>query len=150
MKFVKPVNPGRLNKRVKVLRYEDYTTELGQKKTRLHEVATVWAELRPVRGTEFLEYYKEANALEFKVTMRRRSDLTEKDVLVYKGRQFEINAIINVMEADIYMEVYCTESKDKVLEVYIPEPEAQTPAPGAETSDPGTDTDTGMETEVQG
>ena len=148
MKFVKPVNPGRLNKRVKILRYEEYMTELGQKKTRLREVATVWAELRPVRGTEFLEYYKEANALEFKVTMRRRSDLTEKDVLVYKGRQFEINAVINVMEADIYMEIYCTESKDKVLEVYTPDPEAQTPesgsTSGAETSDPGTDT------EVQG
>ena len=75
--------------------------------------ATVWAELRPVRGTEFLEYYKEANALQFKVTMRYRSDLTEKDVLVYGGRQFEINSAINIMEGRVYMEVYCTESKDK-------------------------------------
>lgn len=116
MKFVRPVNPGRLNKKIGIMRYEQYTTELGQTKTRLRVVAEVWAELKPVRGTEFLEYYREANALQFKVTMRCRKDLTEKDVLVYKGRQFEINSIINIMEGDIYMEIYCTESKNKVVE----------------------------------
>ena len=116
MKSVKPVNPGRLNKRVGIYRYEDYETELGQRKTGLHKVATVWAEVNPVRGTEFLEYYKESNALQFKITMRHR-DLTEKDVLVYQGRQFEIDSVIDIMEAGIYLEIYCTESKDKRIEV---------------------------------
>ena len=43
-------------------------------------------------------------------------DETEKDVLVYQGRQFEINAILNLMESNTYLEIYCTESKDKVIE----------------------------------
>ena len=115
MRSVKAINPGRLNRKVKIYRYVTIETELGSSKTVLAYDRTVWAELRPTRGTEFLEYYKEANALQFKVTMRYRPDLTEKDVLVYDGRQFEINSIINIMEANIYLEVYCTESKDKKI-----------------------------------
>ena len=114
MKSVKPVDPGRLNKRVGIFRYEEFETELGQRKTGLHQVATVWAEVKPVRGTEFLEYYKDSNALQFKITMRYR-ELTEKDVLVYQGRQFEIDSVINIMEAGLYLEIYCTESKDNKI-----------------------------------
>ena len=119
MGFVKGINPGRLNKRVSVYRYVEADTETGAKRTVLRKAATVWAELKPTRGTEFLEYYREANSLQFKCTMRYQSslDLTEKDVLVYKNRQFEINAILNLMEEGRYLEIYCTESKHtKVLE----------------------------------
>lgn len=109
------VNAGRLNKRVNIYRYTTITDSLGQDKTVLRLVKTVWAELRPTRGTEFIEYYKEANALQYKVTMRYLSELTEKDVLVYHDRQFAINSIINIMEDNAYMEVYCTETKDKKI-----------------------------------
>lgn len=76
---------------------------------------TVWAELKPSRGTEFLEYYKDANALQYKITIRYRQDITEKDILVYNGRQFEINSIININEDNVALEIYCTESKNKVI-----------------------------------
>ena len=120
MRSVKAVNPGRLNRKVSIYRYQTIETELGSSRKVLTFDRTVWAELRPTRGTEFLEYYREANALQFKITMRYRPDLTEKDVLVYKDRQFEINSIINIMEANLYLEVYCTESKDKKI-LYTPE-----------------------------
>lgn len=68
-----------------------------------------------VRGTEFLEYYREANALQYKITIRYRPDLTEKDVLLYGSRQFEINSIININEDNVALEIYCIESKDKVI-----------------------------------
>lgn len=113
--FVKPINIGRLNKRVAIYSYKETETSLGAVKAILCKDATIWAELRPVRGTEFLEYYREANALQYKVTIRYRPGLTEKDVLVFEGRQFEINSIINIMEGKTYMEVYCTESKDKKI-----------------------------------
>lgn len=115
LQFVKSINPGRLNKRVTIYSYMEIETALGASKTVLKKAASVWAEVKPVRGSEFLEYYREANALQFKVTMRWRPGLTEKDVLVFQGRQFEINSIINIMEAKTYLEVYCTESKDKKI-----------------------------------
>ena len=63
-----------------------------------------------------MEYYREANALQYKITIRYRPDLTEKDVLLYGSRQFEINSIININEDNVALEIYCTESKDKVIE----------------------------------
>ena len=80
VQFVKSINAGRLNKRIDVYLYTEIETTLGSVKTCLKKKATVWAELRPVRGNEFLEYYRETNALQYKITMRWRKDLTEKDV----------------------------------------------------------------------
>ena len=113
MRFVKPVNPGRLNQRVKIFGYQDVETDLGAVRSELTEIAEVWAEVKPVRGREFLEYYRDTNELQFTVTMRYFPGLTEKHVLSFNGRQFEINSIINLMEANTYLEIYCTESKDK-------------------------------------
>ena len=110
------VNAGRLKKRIEIWRYIETETALGGSKTELKKIREAYAELKPTRGTEFLEYYREANALQFKVTMRYIPGLTEKDVLVYKNRQFEINCIINILEENAYLEVYCTESKDKTIE----------------------------------
>jgi SPP1 family predicted phage head-tail adaptor len=110
------VNAGRLKKSIEIWRYAESETELGAVRTELKKIRTVYGEIRPTRGSEFLEYYREANALQFKVTMRYIPGLTEKDVLVYKGRQFEINSIINILEENAYLEVYCTESKDKTIE----------------------------------
>lgn len=115
MSFVRTVNPGRMNKRVEIWRYVEEPTELAATKTALKRVACVWAELKPTRGKEFLEYYRESNSLQFTCTMRWNPELhlSEKDVLVYKDRQFEINSILNLMEEGRYLEVYCTEKKDR-------------------------------------
>lgn len=53
--------------------------------------------------------------MQYKITIRYRPDLTEKDVLLYGSRQFEINSIININEDNVALEIYCTESKDKVI-----------------------------------
>lgn len=106
---------GRLKKRVGIWGYTEAPNPLGGTKTVLTEKATVWAEMKPMRGTEFLEYYKDANALQYKITIRYRPGISEKDVLVHGDRQFEINSIINVEEDNVALEIYCTEKKDKVI-----------------------------------
>lgn len=109
------LDAGRLNKKVTIYGYTEIDSPLGGKKVALAKKAKVWAELKPVRGTEFLEYYRDTNELQYKITIRYRPDVTEKDVILYKKRQFEINSIININEDDVALEIYCTESKDKVI-----------------------------------
>lgn len=109
------LDAGRLRKKIVVYGYQEVDSELGGKKVVLGKKASAWAELKPVRGTEFLEYYRDANALQYKITIRYRPDLTEKDVILYGDRQFEINSIININEDNVALEIYCTESKDKVI-----------------------------------
>lgn len=115
MSTVRGVNPGRLNRKLSIYRYINTQSGMNSRQSKLVKVRTVWAEMKPTRGTEFLEYYKDANALQYKVTMRYIPDLTEKDVLVHNGRQYEINSVINVEEAGIVLEVYCTEAKDRSI-----------------------------------
>lgn len=110
------LSAGRLRKKVIIYGYKEIDSLLGGKKVILAQKATVRAEMKPIRGTEYMEYYRDTNALQYKVTIRYRSDLTEKDVLLYEDRQFEINSIINVSEDNVALEIYCTESKDKVIE----------------------------------
>lgn len=109
------LDAGRLNKKVSIWGYQNVENPLGGDKVILVKKATVWAEMKPTRGTEFLEYYKDANALQYKITIRYRPGLTEKDVLVHGSRQFEINSIININEDNVALEIYCTERKDKVI-----------------------------------
>lgn len=110
------LNAGRLRKKVDIYGYQETDSPLGGEKVILAKKATVRAELKPVRGAEFLEYYRDANALQYKITIRYRPDLTEKDVILYGKRQLEINSIININEDNVALEIYCTEQKDKVIE----------------------------------
>ena len=105
MSLVKGINPGRLKHRVTIMRYQETEDELGNTVYELAPLKTCWAELRPVRGKEQLEYYKSVNDLMYKVTIRR-TDVTEKDVILFRGRQFQIN---------YYLELMCTESKDHAV-----------------------------------
>ena len=99
--MIKGINPGRLNKRVNILRYKETEDELANIISTLSLYKKVWAEIRPLRGNEQL----------YKITIRNMN-VTEKDVIEYQGRQFLINYIVNPLEASYYLELMCTENMD--------------------------------------
>ena len=101
------LDAGRLNKRISIYGYQDVENALGESRTVLTKKATVHAEIHPVRGQEFLEYYREANKLQLKITIRfpKTFKVTEDDV------------IIDVNDEHVALEIYCTERKKKLLEV---------------------------------
>ena len=76
-------------------------------------VKKVFGEIRPLRGSNYLEYYREVHDLAYKITIRYIPDLRPSDVLVWKGRQFIINSIINPEEQTYILEVMCTEKIEK-------------------------------------
>ena len=114
MSQVKGINPGRLKHRITIMRYQESEDELGNTVNTLTPLKSCWAELRPIRGKEQLEYYKNINDLMYKITIWY-TDVTEKDVVSYKGRQFQINYITNPLEDNYYLELMCTESKDHAV-----------------------------------
>nr|DAF45778.1 MAG TPA: Putative head tail adaptor [Siphoviridae sp. ctmP938] len=111
MALLKGLNPGRLSRRVTICRYSEGSSELGSMEVVLRPLKEVWAEIRPLRGNEQLEYYKITNRETYKITIRF-TDITEKDVIVFKGRQFRINYMLNPLEANYYLELFVTEDKD--------------------------------------
>ena len=108
---IKGINPGRLNKRLIIMKYQETEDELGNTVNVLKPLKKIWGEIRPIRGDEQLEYYKNVNTIAVKITVRN-TDITEKDVIEYENRQFLINYIINPLESNYYLEIICTEKKD--------------------------------------
>ena len=134
MSLVKGINPGRLNHKVTIMRYQETEDIMGNIVNVLSPLKTVWAEIRPKRGTEQLEYYKNTNEQSYKITIRH-TDVTTKDVIQYKNRQFLINAIANPLEDNYILELLCTESMDhtvKEAEPDEPEEAAGTETPASE------------------
>lgn len=107
------INAGRLRKKICIMRYKNEENQLGGTVVKLEPFKTVYAEIRPLRGKEYLEYYKDNNSLEYKITVRYIPDLSPSDVLKYRGRQFLINSIIDVEEQGYIQEIMCTEQIKK-------------------------------------
>ena len=114
MSMVKGINPGRLKHKVTIMRYQDTEDVMGNTVNVLNPLKSTWAEIRPLRGKEQLEIYKNTNEQSFKITIRH-TDVTTKDVIVFKNRQFQINAISNPFEDDYILELLCTESIDHAV-----------------------------------
>ncbi|MBP3240065.1 MAG: phage head closure protein [Oribacterium sp.] len=130
MSMVKGINPGRLKHKVTIMRYQDTEDVMGNTVNVLNPIKSTWAEIRPLRGKEQLEYYKNTNEQSFKITIRH-TDVTTKDVIVFRNRQFQINAISNPLEDDYILELLCTESVDHAVK----EAEEETAGAPAGTED---------------
>lgn len=94
------------------MRYRDVPNGLGGVVSRLAPYKTVYAEIRPVRGNEYTEYYKERHELLVKITMRFQPGLLPTDVLSWNGKQYLINSVINPEQQDYILEAMCTEKNE--------------------------------------
>lgn len=138
MSMVKGINPGRLKHKVTIMRYQDTEDVMGNTVNVLNPLKSTWAEIRPLRGKEQLEYYKNTNEQSFKITIRH-TDVTTKDVIVFRNRQFQINAISNPLEDDYILELLCTESVDHAVKEAEPETAEEEPKETGNETTPAAD-----------
>jgi SPP1 family predicted phage head-tail adaptor len=84
---------GRLDRRVKILRLQaGVPNELNEVEETWQEVAEVWAQQRPDRGSERFAAAQVAGTSVMTFHIRYRSDVTVRDRLEYEGRVYEIIA----------------------------------------------------------
>ena len=103
------LNAGRLKRKITFLRYADRVDEYGRTVPELVEHATVWAEVKPMRGYEYLEYYREKNKVQTKITCRYRPDIDESMVVRFNGKLHEITAVIDVEDLHVALEIMVQE-----------------------------------------
>ena len=60
------INVGRFNRRIRICAWFDTENEIGQSINKLEPIRTVWAEIHPLKGKEYIE----AQMLETKNTYR--------------------------------------------------------------------------------
>lgn len=66
-------------------------------------VATVWAKVNPISGRERIEARQVTSPAMYRVTMRRRTDLTEADWLVWSGERMNIRFLPRVSSKESFM-----------------------------------------------
>ena len=103
------LNAGRLRNKVTFMHYVDSVDDYGRDVQVLEEFKTVWAEVRPMRGFEYLEYYREKNKVQTKVTCRYFSEVNEDMVVRFNEKLHEITAIIDVENLHSVLEIMVQE-----------------------------------------
>lgn len=106
---MKPLNIGRLNKRISFIDYIESIDELGQKQRNWEDIKSVYATVKSLRGSEFVEAQKVRSEQTYKVTTRYIKGITADMRIKYKDKIFNILYVDNVDEADYMLEMTCTE-----------------------------------------
>ena len=104
------IDAGRLNKRVTI--EEERRTDNGQggSKTEwlpLEARASVWAEIIGLSGDEALRAGREKDVQTWRVTIRKRDDVSAKNRLKHKGTVYEIKSVLPDPKADDALLLIC-------------------------------------------
>lgn len=100
---------GKMRYRVKIESATD-TTDAGGGRARVYNtLATVYANIKPIKGTETFRQGKVSSDTTHEVTLRYRSDLSTKYRICYGTRVFSIKSILNIDERDRFLKLECKE-----------------------------------------
>lgn len=108
---MKPLDVGRLNKRITFLTFQDGLDEMGQDTKRKVPFCSVWATVKPLRGREQEEAGRIQPQTAYTVTIRYRKGITPDMLIRYAGKTLEIESVIDVEEAHYMLELQCVEKE---------------------------------------
>jgi SPP1 family predicted phage head-tail adaptor len=72
-------------------------------------VARAWAHIEPLRGREALASMKLESRITHRITLRYRAGISAAMRVAFKGRYFNIRAVINPEERNEILELLCEE-----------------------------------------
>lgn len=136
---------GRLSQRVTIYTFIEAEDEMGQSSQQLSPVATVWCDIRPIRGNEFYELKKIQSKVTHRCYIRYQdifADMNSNWYLELDGKVFDIDSVFDVDYEHKMLEIRCYERVNKEGHD-IEEPPTPTPTPDPDPVEPsGEDTPT--------
>jgi SPP1 family predicted phage head-tail adaptor len=97
--------PGELNERI-TLQSKVYIPDgLGGGSLSLEPVATVWAAVRPASGGETENSERVEATTKYKFILRYRTDLTAAQVVLWRGIDYNVRAILDRGPSALYLEI---------------------------------------------
>ena len=100
---------GWLRKRVTIQEKRADRDPFGAERIIWVNVATVWAGVEPLRGREYLEAKQMQADVSTRIRMRYRSGVTPEMRVLYDGRTYEIESVIDVLERGRELNLMCRE-----------------------------------------
>ena len=103
---------GTLRRQVLIQSRSSALDGFGQKVRAWTDLASVWADIQPLSGRE-LEVARAVQAeVTHQVTIRYRTGLSDLMRLVYQGRYFNVNSVIDTDTQHKQLLLLCTEGLD--------------------------------------
>ena len=105
------IKAGLLRYRLTIYRYTERATAstLGQPAKSYTASVSVWGSIQPMTGKELFTAQQVAARVTHKLTMRGGIAVSPKDVITARGRNFEIDYVMNIDEADTMITCYGVE-----------------------------------------
>ncbi|MBN8531725.1 MAG: phage head closure protein [Alphaproteobacteria bacterium] len=100
---------GRLRERVTIQQPVETADTAGGVTVSWNDVATVWAEVTPLTGTESVVAAKLQSGVSHRVVVRYRSGVTARHRLSFGGRVFAVQAVFDVEERGEFLELLVRE-----------------------------------------
>ena len=103
------MNPGKLNRRITFCQLVDQVNELNQDVQDLQEIKTVWANIIPLKGKEYFEAKRTEHSVDHKIVTRYHSWMKPDMIIRCGKREFEIESVINVNDANYELNIMVRE-----------------------------------------
>ena len=86
--------------------------EVGEEIQVPKKIDSLWAEVIPVRGKEYVSVDKLVPEMQYKITTRYRPHIHQAHLIKWQGRELNIKAIVDISGKEEHMEIMCTEKVD--------------------------------------
>ena len=104
---MKPINPGRFRERVALQRRVVGVDALGQESTSWADVATLWAEVLPIRGREYFAASQMQAPTDVRIRIRWRTGVEPTMRVAWKGQPHEVVSVIDPEGRGAVLELMC-------------------------------------------
>lgn len=101
------LNTARLRHKVDIMQPVETKGSMGETDVAWQRLATVFADIQPVRGREYFEAYALDSEAAYKITIRYRADVTAKMRVDHGADQYEIDAPLDVGGRGELLELMC-------------------------------------------
>jgi len=103
------IGAGRRSRRITIQSLAKTTTDAGEVTEVAATLATVWAAIEPLNGSEQWLAKQSQAITTHKITMLYRDDVTSDMQALYNGRTFRFESVINIDEANRHLLIMATE-----------------------------------------
>lgn len=105
------INAGALRHRVTIQKATESINEKGETVPTWETFATVWAAVEPLRGREYFQSNAIQSELTTRIRIRYLAGVNPHMRVLYNGRTFHIQAVIDVDERHREMQLMCIEDE---------------------------------------
>ena len=99
-----PIQIGAMRERVDILAQSQTVDDAGQITTTWTVGATTWARMRPLHARELQLAGRDEGTRAYKMTIRYRTDISTNSRVVWRGRNFDVQGLLDRTEQRVLME----------------------------------------------